>query len=128
MTDLRQQKIDNIAKVIPPLQLSGNRSAELLVVGWGGTYGHLYSAVRQFNEQGRQAALAHFNYINPLPANTEEVLNGFKKIVVCELNSGQFASHLRSKLKLKGEILQYNKVQGQPFTVEELLRHFSTIL
>jgi 2-oxoglutarate ferredoxin oxidoreductase subunit alpha len=114
--------------VIPPLQLSGNRSAELLVVGWGGTYGHLYSAVRQFNEQGRQAALAHFNYINPLPANTEEVLNKFKKIVVCELNSGQFASHLRSKLKLKGEILQYNKVQGQPFTVEELLRHFSTIL
>jgi 2-oxoglutarate ferredoxin oxidoreductase subunit alpha len=55
-------------------------------------------------------------------------LNKFKKIVVCELNSGQFASHLRSKLKLKGEILQYNKVQGQPFTVEELLRHFSTIL
>ena len=128
MTDLRQQKIDNIAKVIPPLQLSGNSNADLLVVGWGGTYGHLYSAVRQFNEQGEQAALAHFNYINPLPANTEEVLNGFKKIVVCELNSGQFASHLRSKLKLKGEILQYNKVQGQPFTVEELLGHFSTIL
>jgi len=128
MTDLRQQKIDNIANVIPPLQLSGNSNADLLVVGWGGTYGHLYSAVRQFNEQGEQAALAHFNYINPLPANTEEVLNGFKKIVVCELNSGQFASHLRSKLKLKGEILQYNKVQGQPFTVEELLGHFSTIL
>jgi len=128
MTDLRQQKIDNMANVIPPLQLSGNSNADLLVVGWGGTYGHLYSAVRQFNEQGRQAALAHFNYINPLPANTEEVLNKFKKIVVCELNSGQFASHLRSKLKLKGEILQYNKVQGQPFTVEELLGHFSTIL
>jgi len=128
MTDLRQQKIDNMANVIPPLQLSGNSNADLLVVGWGGTYGHLYSAVRQFNEQGGQAALAHFNYINPLPANTEEVLNKFKKIVVCELNSGQFASHLRSKLKLKGEILQYNKVQGQPFTVEELLGHFSTIL
>lgn len=128
MTDLRQQKIDNIAKVIPPLQLRGNSQADLLVVGWGGTYGHLYSAVQQFNEQGSQAALAHFNYINPLPANTEEVLNKFKKIVVCELNSGQFASYLRSKLKLKGEVLQYNKVQGQPFTVEELIQHFTAIL
>lgn len=128
MTDLRQQKIDNIAKVIPPLQLSGDSQADLLVVGWGGTYGHLYSAVQQFNEQGSQAALAHFNYINPLPANTEEVLNKFKKIVVCELNSGQFASYLRSKLKLKGEVLQYNKVQGQPFTVEELIQHFTAIL
>ncbi|MFA7358565.1 MAG: 2-oxoacid:acceptor oxidoreductase subunit alpha [Bacteroidales bacterium] len=128
MTDLRQQKIDNIAKVIPPLQLIGDSQADLLVVGWGGTYGHLYSAVQQFNEQGSQAALAHFNYINPLPANTEEVLNKFKKIVVCELNSGQFASYLRSKLKLKGEVLQYNKVQGQPFTVEELIQHFTAIL
>lgn len=127
MTDLRQEKIDKIAQVIPPLELSGDSEADLLVVGWGGTYGHLYSAVREFNQQGKKAALAHFNYIQPLPANTEEVLNQFKKIVVCELNSGQFASYLRSKLKLRAEIQQYNKVEGQPFTVEELVRHFSDI-
>jgi 2-oxoglutarate ferredoxin oxidoreductase subunit alpha len=71
-------------------------------------------------------ALAHFNYINPLPKNTAEVIQKYKKVVVCELNSGQFASFLRTKVP--GEYLQYNKVQGQPFSASELEDHISSLL
>ena len=84
MTNLRQAKIDYIANCIPALEVKGNPDADLLVVGWGGTYGHLFSAVNELNGEGKKVALAHFNYINPLPANTAEVLKRYKKIVVCE--------------------------------------------
>ena len=89
MTNLRQAKIDYIANCIPALEVKGNPDADLLVVGWGGTYGHLFSAVNELNGEGKKVALAHFNYINPLPANTAEVLKRYKKIVVCEQNIPQ---------------------------------------
>ncbi|MDD4922923.1 MAG: 2-oxoacid:acceptor oxidoreductase subunit alpha [Bacteroidales bacterium] len=127
MTDLRQAKIDNIANVIPELEVQGNQNAELLVVGWGGTFGHLYSAVEEMNANGYKVALAHFNYISPLPKNTAEVLKKYKKIVVCELNSGQFAGYLRTKVT-EIKLSQYNKVEGQPFMVHELAEHFKTLL
>ena len=92
MTQLRQAKIDKIADCIPALEVQGNPDADLLVVGFGGTYGHLYSAVEQMNEEGKKAALAHFEFINPLPKNTEEVLRKYKRIVVAEQNMGQFAN------------------------------------
>lgn len=120
MTDLRQKKVDAIAKVIPPLKVEGNLQADVLVVGWGGTYGHLYAAVEELNAAGKKTALAHFNYINPLPANTAEVLSKYKKIVVCELNNGQFAAYLRSKMPAGLDIRQFDKVQAQPFSVEEV--------
>jgi 2-oxoglutarate/2-oxoacid ferredoxin oxidoreductase subunit alpha len=85
------------------------------------------SAVTEMNKKGKKIALAHFNYINPLPSNTLELISQFKKVIVCELNSGQFASFLRSKVP-QVEFLQYNKVQGQPFTVAELEAHFNTLL
>ena len=106
--------------------MEGDENAELLVVGWGATHGHLMTAVNALNKEGKKVALAHFNYINPLPINTEEVIKRYKKVVVCELNSGQFATYLRSKVP--GEYLQYNKVQGQPFTVNELEEHFTSLL
>jgi 2-oxoglutarate ferredoxin oxidoreductase subunit alpha len=127
MTNLRQAKIANIANVIPEIEVQGNPEADLLVVGWGGTFGHLYSAVEAINAQGKKVALAHFNYINPLPRNTEDVLKKYKKIVVCELNSGQFAGYLRSKVAGINPT-QYNKVEGQPFMVQELVDHFNTLL
>lgn len=120
MTDLRQKKVDAIAQVIPPLKVEGDPKADVLVVGWGGTYGHLYAAVEELNAAGRKTALAHFNYINPLPANTAEVLSKYKKIVVCELNNGQFAAYLRSKMPAGLDIRQFDKVQAQPFSVEEV--------
>ncbi len=123
MVKIRQEKLDIIAGYIPKLEIIGDNEADLLVVGWGGTYGHLFSAVEELNENGYKVALAHFNYINPLPINTEEVFKEFKNIVVCELNLGQFADYLRMK-NPKFKYHQYNKVQGQPFTVQELKEAF----
>jgi len=125
MVDTRQAKIDYISSEIPELQVEGEESAEILVIGWGSTAGHLMTAVNSVNKNGKKLALANFNYINPLPKNTEAVIKRYKKVIVCELNSGQFATYLRSKVP--GEYLQFNKVQGQPFTVAELEEHFENI-
>jgi len=127
MTDLRQAKLDKIADYIPDLEVLGNADSELLVVGWGGTYGHLYTAVEEMNDVGSKVALVHFNYINPLPGNTAEVFSRYKKIIVCELNSGQFVSFLRMKHP-RFTYHQYNKVQGLPFTVHELKSQFVKLL
>lgn len=127
MVKLRQAKIDAISKVIPKLEVQGNPDADLLITGWGGTFGHLYTAVEELNAAGEKVAFAHFNYINPLPANTAEVLKKYKKIAVCELNNGQFAGYLRSKISGINP-LQYNKIEGQPFTATELIEYFKTIL
>lgn len=127
MVGLRQEKVDRIANFIPELEVQGDIDADLLVVGWGGTYGHLSSAVDELCKEGRKLAFAHFNYISPLPRNTAEVFAKYKKIVVCELNMGQFASCLRMKHP-QYNYYQYNKVQGQPFTVEELKSCFVKLL
>ena len=127
MVDTRAAKVKNVQRDIPDLEIFGNENADLLVVGWGSTRGHLMSTVSSMNKKGKNVAMAHFNYINPLPKNTEEVLKKFKKIVVCELNSGQFAGHLRAEVP-GVNILQYNKVQGQPFTVTELEEQFEAII
>lgn len=127
MTNLRQAKIDYIANCIPALEVKGNPDVDLLVVGWGGTYGHLFSAVNELNGEGKKVALAHFNYINPLPANTAEVLKRYKKIVVCEQNNGQFATQLCGKIP--GLVVsRFNQVQGQPFMVSELKEHFIKLM
>jgi 2-oxoglutarate ferredoxin oxidoreductase subunit alpha len=119
MVGLRQEKLDRVANYIPELEITGNADAELLVVGWGGTFGHLYTAVDELNQEGKKVALAHFTYINPLPKNTDDILKKFKKIIVCELNLGQFAGYLRMKFP-SYNYHQYNKIQGQPFIVQEL--------
>src|SRR5665811_1512626 len=90
-----------------------------LIVAWGGTYGHMISTVRELRKEGKNVSLAHFNYIKPLPENTGKVFGNFKKIIVCELNTGQFAGYLRDKVP-GFEYHQCNKVQGLPFTVDEL--------
>jgi 2-oxoglutarate/2-oxoacid ferredoxin oxidoreductase subunit alpha len=127
MVELRQQKVQLAANTLPKLQAMGPASADLLVVGWGGTYGHLVAAVKTLQKSGKSVALAHFNYIMPLPLNVAEVFAGYKKIIVCELNLGQFANYLRSTHQ-QFEFLQYNKVQGLPFTEIELTEKFNTIL
>lgn len=124
MTDLRQKKVDLIAREIPALSVRGDEDAEMLVVGWGGTYGHICAAVDNCRAAGLKVAQAHFTYINPLPVNTEEVLRRYKKILVCELNNGQFAGYLRSKIDGLS-VMQLNEVQGQPFriaTIEEAIK------
>ncbi len=126
MIQVRAEKIDYIANVIPDVEVLGDKDADLLVVGWGSTFGHLHCAVETLNQNGKKTALAHFTYINPLPKNTAEVLRKYKKIVVCEQNSGQFAAYLRSEVP-GVNILQYNRINGQPFTVSELVEHLNTI-
>lgn len=128
MTDIRAEKIRRVQNYIPELQTKFADEGELLVVGWGGTFGTLYAAVKEMNNEGYSGiGLAHFNYINPLPKNTGEVFKRFKKILVCELNSGQFASILR--MNFTGfEFLQYNKVQGLPFGNVELLVKFKELM
>ena len=128
MTDLRDAKVAKIADSIPQQEIFGNQDGgDLLVVGWGGTYGHLYSVVRELREEGHDVSLAHFNFINPLPKNTDEILGKFKKIVVCELNLGQFAQYLRAKFP-HYTYYQYNKVAGLPFTVVELKEKITELL
>lgn len=127
MTCLRAGKVEKIADVLPPLEIEGCQDADLLIVGFGGTYGHLHSAMDALNKQGRKAALAHFRFINPLPRNTEEVLHRYKKIVVAEQNLGQFAGYLR--MKVEGiHLHQFNQVKGQPFVVQELVDAFTKIM
>ncbi|MBR4806054.1 MAG: 2-oxoacid:acceptor oxidoreductase subunit alpha, partial [Bacteroidales bacterium] len=108
------------SEVIPPLEVIGKEKGDVLLVGWGGTYGHLYTAVNQLLEEGKSVGFAQFDYINPLPKNTAEIFKNFKKILVCELNSGQFADYLRAKLP-EFKYQQFNKVQGQPFMVHEIV-------
>lgn len=126
MTQLRADKVARIADSIPLLEVEGDPDADLLIVGFGGTYGHLHSAMDALNAQGKKAALAHFRFINPLPKNTEEVLRRFKRIVVAEQNMGQLAGYLR--MKIEGICLhQFNQVKGQPFVVQELVDAFSKL-
>ena len=125
MTQLRQQKIDNIQ--VPDVVVEGDKDdAELLIVGFGGTYGHLHAAMDEMRAAGKKVALAHFKFINPLPKNTAEVLKKYPKVVVAEQNMGQFAGYLR--MKIDGFVPnQYNEVKGQPFVVNELVAAFTEI-
>ena len=116
----REEKVQRVANYIPELEINGAESGKLLVVGWGGTYGHLLSAVQDVRKEGIDVSFVHFDYIMPLPRNTEEVFRKFDKILVCELNNGHFVNYLRGVMpQFKYE--QYNKVQGQPFLVQEIV-------
>ena len=127
-TEIREEKVQRVADMIPELEICGDdEGGEVLVVGWGGTYGHLVSAVRELRREGKDVSLAHFNYIKPLPKNTEEVFSKFKKIIVCELNLGQFVAYLRDELP-QFTYHQANKVKGLPFTVSELEESVNKLL
>ena len=123
----RREKVERVALDIPEQTLFGDPKADLLVVSWGGTEGAVRSAVEALQENGASIAHAHFNYIMPLPRNTEAILSGHKKVVVCELNDGQFVNYLRGKFA-HIPMQTYNKVQGLPFTVHELVDCFKNLL
>ena len=127
MVMLRRRKVENIANDIPQLDICGNADADTLLVGWGGTYGHLRSACEELNAQGTPVALAHFRYINPMPANTAEVLARYKRVIVAELNTGMFADYLQCRYP-DTRISRINKIQGQPFSVSELVEKTRKIM
>ncbi len=128
MIAIRAEKIERVKFNIPDLETEFASEGDLLVIGWGGTYGSLHSAVKQINDEGyKNIGYAHFNYINPMPKNTAAILSKFKKIVVCELNSGQFASILKTKHS-QFYFLQFNKVQGLPFANNDLIQKFKELV
>ena len=128
MVKIRSEKIKRVQNYIPELKTEFAEEGDLLVVGWGGTYGSLHTAVKQINEEGfKNIGFANFGYINPLPKNTEEVLRKFKKIVVCELNNGQFAKILKINFD-NIDIVQFNKIQGLPFGNNELIDKFKQLV
>ncbi len=119
MTYERKRKIQEIAEQLPLQEIDGETSGDILIVGWGGTYGHLLTAVSELREAGQTLSYTHFNYINPLPKNTADVFQGFKRIIIFEINDGQFYKYLRSELP-QFNYLRYNKIQGLPFTTSEI--------
>lgn len=127
MVKIRAEKVARVANFIPEIEVDGDENADLLVVGWGGTFGGLHTAVAEMQANGESVAHTHFNYINPLPKNTKTIFAKYKKIVVCELNNGQFVKLLRSELP-QFNYMQYNKIQGLPFSKGELITEFKRII
>ncbi len=127
MTRLRAEKVAKVAEYIPVQTVYGDEEGDLLVVGWGGTRGHLQNAVDQLREEGKRVSLCHFNYINPLPHGVEAIFSKFKKIIVCELNEGHFAGYLRQHFQ-QFHYEQFGKSEGQPFTIVELKEKFQTLI
>ena len=123
------QRYDKVQRIpVPDLEVEGDKDdAELLIVGFGSTYGHLYSAMQELQKLGHRVALAQFQYINPLPRNAAEVLKRYKKVVVAEQNLGQFRAYLR--IRINGFVpYKFNQVKGQPFVVSELVHAFQEII
>ena len=127
MVRTRAAKVAAVADDLPRQEVMGAAEGDLLVIGWGGTRGNVQSAVEQLQEEGKRISLCHFNYIHPLPHGVREILGGFRRIVVCELNEGQLASYLRQQFQ-EFRFGQYNKCEGLPFTVVELKEEFNRIL
>jgi 2-oxoglutarate ferredoxin oxidoreductase subunit alpha len=127
MVEIRQEKVDRVVDVVPDLKLLGAESGDLLVVGWGGTFGHLRTAVMELQATGKKVSLAHFNYIRPLPRNVKGIFEKFDKIIVCEINLGQFANYLRIQFQ-EFRFEQFNRIRGLPFTVVELKEKFIELL
>jgi len=127
MVELREAKVQKVVDYIPDQEVIGDPEGDLLVVGWGGTFGAVLSAVSDLRDEGKSVSMTQFNYIKPLPGNTREVFSKFKKILVCELNLGQFANYLRSQFP-EFTYLQYNKVQGLPLFISELKEKVNEVL
>ncbi|MDD4696179.1 MAG: 2-oxoacid:acceptor oxidoreductase subunit alpha [Fermentimonas sp.] len=128
MIDIRQNKIERIADFIPEQEVMGDKDADTLIVGWGGTYGHLLEAALHLQDSGKKVAFTQFRHILPLPKNTHNLLKGYKKVIVAEQNSGQFAAYLSAKFQDLSNIRKFNRIEGQPFKVSELVKEFTKIM
>ncbi len=126
MVRLRAQKVKNIENDIPELLVEGDKDADLLVIGWGGTYGSITEAVNKVRKTGKKIAKAHFRYLNPLPKNTGDVLKKYKKILCPELNLGQFSKIIKSEFSV--DVIPFNKIQGLPFKSSEIEDKIEAIL
>ncbi|MBX7222791.1 MAG: 2-oxoacid:acceptor oxidoreductase subunit alpha [Blastocatellia bacterium] len=126
MVRLRAEKIANIANFIPEAEVFGAPEGDLLVIGWGGTYGAITTAVETLQHQGQRISSCHLQYLNPLPRNLGDIMANFKRVAVAELNLGQLCMVLRAKYLV--DVISINKVAGQPFKVKELVNRFQGLL
>jgi len=127
MCEYREKKVEKVADFIPKQKVEGEAKGDLLVVSWGGTYGSVFTAVKEMQAEGKSISLAHFRNISPLPKNTKQIFSNFKKIIVPELNLGQFVKYLKINFP-EFKYNQFNKIQGLPFMVNELKEAFNKIL
>jgi len=118
MVRIREEKVKNIVQEVPDLEVRFEQEGELLIIGWGSTYGAIFEAVNRVRRKGHKVSQAHFKYMNPMPKNTREVLGKFKKVLLPEINLGQFARVLRSELMI--DVTQHNVVQGLPFKASDI--------
>jgi 2-oxoglutarate ferredoxin oxidoreductase subunit alpha len=123
---LRQAKVARIADDIPPLEVHGPDRGELLILGWGSTYGAIRSAVERLNADGRSVAHAHLRHLNPFPTNTEKVLRSYRKVLIPEVNLGQLLLLIRAEFLIDAE--GYDRVRGKPFTISEIVEQANRIL
>lgn len=126
MIELRQQKVDNVVRDVPDLEVFGEERGELLLVSWGGTYGAVRTAVEQSQERGLSVSHVHLRWLNPMPRNLGAILRGFKRVVACELNKGQLALLLRARFLV--DVQSHTKVKGRPFTVSEIVEKIDGLL
>ena len=126
MQTLRQAKVAGIADDIPPLDVFGATSGELLILGWGSTYGAIRSAVELLNAEGLSVGHAQLRYLNPFPANTESVLRGFRRVLIPEVNLGQLSMLVRARYLI--DAVGYNRVRGKPFRIAEIVEEARRLL
>ncbi|MDD4848052.1 MAG: 2-oxoacid:acceptor oxidoreductase subunit alpha [Bacteroidales bacterium] len=127
MVEERAEKVRRVVEDIPDQEILGDQTGDILMVGWGSTRGHLLTALKTLRKEGKKVGMAQFSYINPLPKNTEDVFKRFKKVIVFEVNTGQFVSYLRSQFGHL-DFLQYDKVQGLPFTAIEIVEFVNKMM
>jgi len=126
MTLARAARVARVVQDVPPLEVSGPASGDLLVLGWGGTYGAITTAAEQARRQGRSVASAHLRYLNPFPANLGEVLANYRQVLIPELNNGQLSLLIRGKFLV--DAVPFNKISGQPFKISELVAKIDSVL
>jgi 2-oxoglutarate ferredoxin oxidoreductase subunit alpha len=120
MVKLRQEKIDRVVNDVPVLEVMGEKSGKVLVLGWGSTYGSISSAVEKMQHEGKSVSAAHLRYLNPFPRNLGEVLAGFETVIIPEMNLGQLCTMIRAKYLV--DAVPFSKVKGRPFQIREIVR------
>ena len=120
MVKLRQEKVDRVANDIPLVEVFGEKSGKILVLGWGSTYGSITSAVEKLQREGKSVSSAHLRHLNPFPKNLGEVLRSFETVIVPEMNLGQLATMIRAKYLV--DAIPFSKVKGRPFQIREIIR------
>ena len=120
MVLLRQEKVDRAAADIPPIEVFGDETGKVLVLGWGSTYGSITSAVEKMRNDGKSVSSAHLRHLNPFPKNLGQVLSGFETVIIPEMNLGQLATMIRARYLV--DAVPFSKVKGRPFQIREIIR------